>query len=163
MGRNYTRAGYMDLVAALRRSHPHFGISTDVIVGFPGETDEDFADTLNLVKSTAFLHVHVFPFSEREGTRAAGMSGQISPPIKSRRRDALISAGESASLDFINRNNGRECVVLPETFDENTGFLEGLTDNNLRARFLGNRELVGLFARIRLITWKNGKLFGELA
>jgi threonylcarbamoyladenosine tRNA methylthiotransferase MtaB len=160
MGRAYTRESYMEMVEALRNLNPHFGISTDVIVGFPGETCEDFADSLSLVDKAAFLHVHVFPFSIREGTKAADMGGQIAPEMKSRRRDALIAAGEVSASCFIDRNLGKERVVLPEAVDNGTGLLEGLTDNGLRVFFKGSEELIGGFVKVRLCSYMDGRIGG---
>ena len=82
MNRHYTREQYLDRVLRLREAVPGIGLSTDIIVGFPGEAEEDFADTMSLICDNRFLMTHVFPFSEREGTPAAS-TGSGSAPISS--------------------------------------------------------------------------------
>ena len=94
MNRNYTREDYLDIVKVLRDKDLHYGITTDILVGFPGETDEDFADSMNMVREADFLKVHAFQYSKRKGTAAALMDNQIEPQIKKSRSAALIAESD---------------------------------------------------------------------
>ena len=82
MNRNYTREDYLDIVKVLRDKDLHYGITTDIIVGFPGETDEDFADSMNMVREADFLKVHAFQYSKRKGTAALLWTIRLSLRLK---------------------------------------------------------------------------------
>ncbi|MDR3296163.1 MAG: MiaB/RimO family radical SAM methylthiotransferase [Clostridiales Family XIII bacterium] len=150
MNRRYTREAYLELAEVLRARDGGYGISTDLIAGFPGETEEDFEESLSLLRRLDFSHVHAFPYSKRAGTPAADMQGQIPAEVRSRRSRALIAAGEASARAFFERNIGAVRRVLPETADAGTGLLEGLSDNNIRVYFEGGEALCGRFADVRL-------------
>ncbi|MBP3816596.1 MAG: tRNA (N(6)-L-threonylcarbamoyladenosine(37)-C(2))-methylthiotransferase MtaB [Firmicutes bacterium] len=131
MNRRYTREKYLGIVKMLRERDPFFGITTDIIVGFPGETEEDFMDSVNLVKSAEFSKVHVFRYSPRKGTKAAEMPGQIPEQEKTRRAKVLSQAAEEASAAFLNKQIGQTVKVLIEE-QQKSGLLVGYSDNYTR-------------------------------
>ncbi|MDR3363524.1 MAG: radical SAM protein [Clostridiales Family XIII bacterium] len=134
MGRRYTPGAYEDIVRALRGIDPLFGLTTDVIVGFPGETDEDFAESLDFVKKIGFMRVHVFKYSKRPGTRAAGMGGQVSEDVKNARSRAMIEAAEAGAAHFLAENARQARRTLVYGPDKNRRFVRGLTDNGINLR-----------------------------
>ena len=131
MNRNYTREDYLDIVKVLRDKDLHYGITTDIIVGFPGETDEDFADSMNMVREADFLKVHAFQYSKRKGTAAALMDNQIEPQIKKSRSATLIAEADRASKEFMTACTGEIRQVLFEETDKDK--ITGYTDNYIKA------------------------------
>ena len=131
MNRHYTRQGYLDIVKVLKDHDPGYGITTDIIVGFPGETDEDFGDSLRMVEEAGFLKVHVFKYSKRKGTKAAGMKEQVRGEVKNERSDLLMEAGEKAAAEFFAAESGRTRTALFEEVSED-GLLTGYTENYVR-------------------------------
>ena len=131
MNRHYTRKEYLDIVKVLREHDPGYGITTDIIVGFPGETEEDFRDSLDMVREAGFLKVHAFKYSKRKGTKAESMKDQVPGEIKNIRSDRLIVAGEKAALEFFREEKGRKRRVLFEELTED-GKLTGFTENYVR-------------------------------
>ena len=114
MNRHYTRESYLKIVEICRDFDPLFGITTDLISGFPGESEEDFADSLRLIEEAGFLHVHAFPYSKRPFTKAAEMPDQIDPETKKQRNRAIIGAGEKQSVLFREKMTGTVQRVLVE-------------------------------------------------
>jgi threonylcarbamoyladenosine tRNA methylthiotransferase MtaB len=161
MRRGYARADYLAIARALRARDPAYGVSTDVIVGFPGETEADFNDSLSLLEEVDFSHVHVFRFSKRPGVAAASMPDQVSAAVKASRAEKLLRAGERSAAAFLRRNIGAVRTVLPERVDPGSGLLEGLTENGVRVRFAGEASLCGRFARVRLTDPMGDGLCGE--
>ncbi len=131
MNRHYTRAEYLDIVRALRDYDPDFGITTDIIVGFPGETEEDFRDTLNIVKEAFFGKTHVFRYSPRRGTAGAGLKGAVPEEVKKVRAGILEEAAEKVARDFRLSIVGKEQTVLIE--EEEDGCMTGYTGNYVKA------------------------------
>ena len=134
MARPYTRQAYLDIVDVIKTFDSGYGISTDIIAGFPGETDNDFQDSLRLVEEAGFCKVHAFKYSRRPGTAAASMKGQIPPHVKKERSQALMEAGESASRRFFHRNQGtvRRVLLEERAGIEGQTFLTGYTDNYIK-------------------------------
>lgn len=129
MNRNYTASDFISIVDNLRSVNKHFGITTDIIVGFPGETKIDFMDSLKITETANFLKVHVFKYSKRQGTKAADMKSQVSPSIKAQRSKELIEAADIASKNFFQSAINSVERVLFEKVDEKTGYAFGHTDN----------------------------------
>ena len=123
MNRHYDRARYLDRVDALRRTVPGIGLTTDIIVAFPGETEAEYQQTRAFIEEIGFARIHVFPFSPREGTKAAQMIGQLSREEKERRARALIALGEEVSLRYRQGWLNREAQVLLEEPDSQGGWL----------------------------------------
>jgi threonylcarbamoyladenosine tRNA methylthiotransferase MtaB len=133
MGRHYSTTNYRNILLALRGIDPHFAITTDVIVGFPGETDEDFRESLAFLANAGFAKVHVFPYSARSGTRAANMPDQVPDSIKKIRTAAMIEAGNKAAALFLTHCSGETRRTLSFGPDKN-GRIRGLTDNGIDVR-----------------------------
>ncbi|HML36710.1 MAG TPA: tRNA (N(6)-L-threonylcarbamoyladenosine(37)-C(2))-methylthiotransferase MtaB [Bacillota bacterium] len=151
MNRSYSGAEYLNLVDMLKRHDTGYGITTDIIVGFPGETEEDFRDSCDMVKKAGFCKVHVFKYSRREGTKAAQMEGHIAPDVKSKRSERLIRISEEAAREFFSRNIGSTRRVLLEQYDPETGLLEGLSDNYIKVYCQGGSGLCNSFVDAELI------------
>jgi len=134
MGRRYTQEQYEASVAAARQAIPGLAVTTDVIVGFPGETEEEFTESLAFVKKLAFARLHVFKYSQREQTVAASMPDQVSPGAKRARSQAMLGMGKLSAHAFARGFRGKTLSVLWEhPLETSTGTLwRGLTDNYIR-------------------------------
>ena len=135
MNRHYTAAEYLEGIKRLRTYFPGCAITTDVIAGFPGETEEEFRETIALAKEAGFYEMHVFPYSPRKGTRAAAMPGQVSGPVKSERTAELLKLSAELSHTFRERLIGQKLEILTEEIEEIGGqkYLTGFTDTYVRA------------------------------
>lgn len=131
MRRKYRKKDFLRVVQRLRRENPDFAFTTDVIVGFPGEREEDFQQTLDLIEEVAFVKVHVFPYSKRPGTLAAKYEGQLSDTLISQRKKQLLECSEKAFIRDRKRFIGKKMQVLLEA-SEKDGYLTGHTDNFLK-------------------------------
>lgn len=130
MHRPYTTKNFSDLTARLVAEIPNISIGTDLIVGFPNETDELFEETIEFIKSQPFSKIHVFPFSLREGTVAAGMKNQIDAQIKKVRAGRAIEISSEKEKHFAEKLIGQTVEIIAET--EENGFIDGLTKNYVR-------------------------------
>lgn len=128
MNRRYSNSEYREIVERIRRNFSNSSITTDVMVGFPVETDEEFEESLNFVSDIAFAKVHVFPYSRRSGTVADRMPMQITKGVKDIRAAKMISATEKTAKEFMLSQVGLQCDVLFERLDSN-GLFEGYTRN----------------------------------
>jgi MiaB-like tRNA modifying enzyme len=151
MNRSYRCGEYLELVQVLRDYDTGYGITTDIITGFPGETEEDFRQSCEMVEKAGFCKVHVFKYSKREGTKAAAMKGHLSPEIKSRRSEELIAVSDKTAKKFFRSNLGSSRRALLEKYDPVTGLLEGLTDNYIKIYCTGEKELCNSFVDVKLI------------
>ncbi|HEY4743322.1 MAG TPA: tRNA (N(6)-L-threonylcarbamoyladenosine(37)-C(2))-methylthiotransferase MtaB [Desulfuromonadaceae bacterium] len=147
MGRRYTTALFRELMGTITAALPDAFIGADVIAGFPGETDEEFLETLDLVQELPFADLHVFPYSRRSGTRAADMPGQVPSPVIKERAQQLRDAASGKRSLFMERFMGRELRVLVQGHDMKSGSCRGLARNYLTVAFPGgtgmeNREVV---------------------
>lgn len=133
MNRKYDTLIYKEKIKQIREVFPDAGLTTDVIVGFPGETEEDFQKTLDFVEEIGFLKVHVFPYSQRKGTPAADYPDQISPQVKKDRAARLGKIEKALSERFLKEQIGKRASVL---FESGKGgpFMEGYTTNYIRVR-----------------------------
>lgn len=132
MNRRYSYADYLEIAAAMKEMDENYAITTDIIVGFPGETDEEFEESVKAVEEVGFSGVHVFRYSKRRGTRAADMKDQIDGNKKNERSTRLIEAASDAAVRFNKRNIGTVRRVLFEKFDEDAEMLEGHSDNYIK-------------------------------
>ncbi len=132
MNRNYDRSEYLEIVRTLRDFDPHYGITTDLIAGFPGEKEVDFRDSISLIEEAEFCKVHAFNYSKRPGTKAADMHDHIAPVVKSRRTADLIAAGEASAARFFTKCIGTKRRVLVEEFDVASSAFVGYTDNYIK-------------------------------
>lgn len=118
MNRKYDKARFLEIINKIRKVRPDISITTDVIVGFPGETEEDFKECIDFIKKVNFSKLHVFPYSKRDGTKAASMPNQIDQSIKKERARALISLSSELEKKYAESFIGKTVSVLVETTDE---------------------------------------------
>ena len=160
MNRKYTRGRYLDLIDTIRKYMPDAGITTDIMVGFPGETEQDFKDTIDLVKRVRFQNAFTFVYSPRNGTPAAAME-QIPADIKKARITELVALqnaiSDEISLEYLNKTY----EILVE--DEENGVCAGRTDSGRLVRFPGERSDIGKFIDVTVTKSKASSLYGEKA
>ncbi len=161
MGRRMTAAAYARLVEGARAAIPDLAVTTDIIVGFPGEDEREFAESLAFVEQMEFARLHVFPFSPRPGTPAARMDGQVPAPVLRERAARMRSLGEDLAARFRRRFIGREMEVLWER-RRRDGLWHGLTDNYLQVVTACPANLHNRITRTRLVGEKDGFLTGEV-
>ncbi len=143
MRRRYTAARFSELVSQIYEWMPDAGLTCDVIVGFPGETEEQFAQTYSLCEQSRFCKIHAFPYSPRSGTQAARWEDDVPAAEKQRRVRELVALSDRLGLEFSQRYLGETVTVLVEQRDRRTGLLGGLTGNYLRVSFEGDDRLRG--------------------
>ena len=159
MNRKYTAEEYIDTLSRIRAAMPDSSVTTDIICGFPEETDEEFQETTEFVKKARFTKVHVFPYSERSGTVAEKMP-QVPHPVRERRAAELSKLTEKIAAEEENRFIGQTVSVL---FEQSDGeFAEGLTGNYLRVYVCGGEELCGEIKEVTITGRKEGKLIGTI-
>ena len=143
MNRHYTPEEYEEKCRILRAAYEHPAITTDIIVGFPGETQEEFSQTLAFAERIGFYEIHVFPYSRRDGTPAASMPGQITEAVKHARAKELLALTARQKKAFEEWYRGRECEVLFEVCREEDGvcWYEGFTPEYVRVRIPSDRDL----------------------
>ena len=150
MNRPYTSAEYREIVSRVREMIPGIGITTDVIAGFPGETDTAFENTCRVIEDAGFSRLHVFRYSARSRTPAASMPEQVPPDVKKLRADRLIELGASAMQRFASSLVGETLDVLVETQAKLSNHVSGFTDNYVETRFPGDASLKGAIVRVRI-------------
>jgi len=160
MNRHYTTEEYKAIVEDLRKTISDVSITTDIIVGFPGETDEEFETTYRFLEEIALSKMHVFKFSPRKGTRAAQMDNQVDPVVKEKRSHRVIELDERLENRFISSFIGRNMKVLFEETKE--GYSYGYTENYIRVRVPSNEELTGKILTVRLTSCIGEMADGEL-
>lgn len=139
MNRHYDSAFYADLVARIRSRFTDASITTDIIVGFPGESEADFITSMEFARSMCFAKAHVFPFSGRAGTRAYTMEGQIDKKTKTDRCHRMIQACAQGEQNFLQSQVGKRCKVLFETHEN--GFYTGYSENYMRVQVASDIDL----------------------
>lgn len=160
MNRHYDSDFYFDLLTRIRAAFPDAAFTTDVMVGFAGETEEEFKASLEFVKKCRFSKCHVFAYSKREGTAAARLSGHVENSVKQRRSAEMIKAAEESQLDFLNSQIGSVGEVIFETLKE--GYIEGYTKNYTRVRVMTDLSLEGETHTVRLLKPEGEYILGEL-
>ena len=153
MRRKYTMEFFADRLIQLRKALPDLAITSDVIVGFPGETEEEFMETYHFINDHKFSELHVFPYSQRTGTPAARMEDQIDEGIKNERVHRLIALNDQLAKEYASRFEGELLEIIPEErFKEapDSGLLEGYTDNYLRVVILGDESLIGKIVKVKI-------------
>ena len=159
MNRHYTTALYLEKCGILRPYFDRPALTTDVIVGFPGETEEEFAQTERFLETVHFSDMHIFKYSKRRGTKAADMPNQIDPQIQSVRSEKLIALGERMKDDFLEACKDQEQIVLieEETEIDGTKYMTGHSKNYIRCAF----EMDGLVPNMVIKGTINSKLNEE--
>lgn len=162
MNRHYTRDQYLDRVRKLREAVPGIGLSTDIIVGFPGETEEEFRETMALVEKVRYDSAFTFIYSPRVGTRAAEMEGQIAPEVATRRIQELIALQEGLQQETMKRFVGTEEEVLTEGLSRRSlESVSGKGRHGISITIPGTVQDVGEILRCRVTGLKNNTLVGE--
>lgn len=163
MNRRYTREKYFSLVSMLRGAMPDIGITTDVMVGFPTESEEDFLDTMDLVRRVRFSNAFTFIYSPRGGTPAAAMP-QIPYEVKRRRIGELIALQNSVTKELSEDYIGKTYEVLAEDVSEkHENMLCGRTESGRLVTFAGDAGLVGSFVDVRITEARSASLFGHIS
>lgn len=161
MNRKYTTKQYYDAVMRLRKYLPNAAITTDVIVGFPGESDEDFNKTCEFVKTIGFSKIHVFPYSAKKGTVAAKQTNQVDAQIKDKRSKIMMKIEECIAMDFLKDNINKTFEVLFEQEIEK-GVYEGYTTNYIRVFVASKDNLKNQIKSVKLLEIQNGHVTGEI-
>jgi len=164
MARHYTSAEFAALVASARQAIPDLAVTTDVIVGFPGEDDEEFAQSLAFVQHLAFARLHVFPYSLRPGTPAAKMAGQVPPVVKAERSKAMRAVAAASEQAFHRQFVGRTLNVLWEArrAAEGAAVWRGLTDNYIRVQTESAEDLSNTITPTQLLDLVKGGVQGRV-
>jgi len=164
MARRYTTAEFAAWVTAARAAIPDLAVTTDLIVGFPGETAAEFERSLAFVRGLDFARVHVFPYSLRAGTPAAAMAGQVLPQVKAERAQAMRAVASASEQAFHRRFVGRTLTVLWESsrLEGGDSVWHGLTGNYLRVQARSSVDLANTLGSVRLVALANGGLQGEI-
>ena len=163
MNRHYTVAQYMDLVNYAKEKIPGVTFSSDIIVGFPGETEEDFQATLDLIQRVKYMQLFTFIYSKRTGTIAAKLPDPATHAEKAARMDRLLKLQESIAFPMIAAMAGQTVKLLVEAAGRTPGTLNGRLDNNLVVEFPAEETLIGQYANVRLTGSRAALLVGELA
>ncbi|MEH7384059.1 tRNA (N(6)-L-threonylcarbamoyladenosine(37)-C(2))-methylthiotransferase MtaB [Bacillus sp. JJ1521] len=153
MRRKYTMEFFAERLTKLRQALPGLALTSDVIVGFPGETEEEFMETYNFVKEHKFSELHVFPYSKRTGTPAARMEDQIDEEVKNERVHRLISLSDQLAKEYASNYEGEVLEVIPEELDKdnpNSGLYIGYTDNYLKVKFDATEDMIGKIVKVKI-------------
>lgn len=159
MNRKYTTQEFENGVKLLRKKFPEVALTTDIIVGFPGETEEEFNTTYKFLSKIKFSKMHVFKYSQRKGTVAAKMKNQVNPQIKEERSNKLIELSNKNEIEFLDDNLGKELEVLFETKTQN-GYTEGHTTNYITVKSKGE-NLENTIKRVKISKRENLELIAE--
>lgn len=153
MRRKYTKEFFSERLAQLREMIPGLAVTTDVIVGFPGETEEEFQETYDFIAEHKFSELHVFPYSKRTGTPAARMKDQVDEEIKHERVRRLIELSDQLAKEYASQFEGKILEVIPEERDKDdpeSGLYVGYTDNYLRVKVNATEEMVGEIVKVKI-------------
>ena len=162
MNRRYTKEHYLELVEKLRARIPDVAITTDIIVGFPGETEEDFLETLDVVKTVRYDSAFTFIYSKRTGTPAAQYPDQVPEEIVKDRFDRLLALVQETGREQISRFEGQTLPVLAEHVNtQDASLVTGRLANNLIVHFPGDASLIGQIVPVTLIECKGFYFMGE--
>jgi len=162
MNRHYDKERYLDLVSKIRTAVPDISLTTDIIVGFPGETEEDFCDTLDVVEKCGFDTAFTFIYSKRTGTPAASMEGQIPEDVVKERFGRLLDLVQKKGRERSGRFTGTVQEILVEEENREKGLLTGRTGYNLLVHFPGDPSLIGSYVKVRMDECKGFYYFGSI-
>ena len=162
MNRHYTKERYLSLVDKLKTAMPDISLTTDIIVGFPGETEEDFQETLDVVEKSGFDTAFTFIYSKRTGTKAADMPDPTPRKEKTDRMTRLLKVQDEIAMALVKAQVGQTVKVLVEGFGRGEGTLSGRLDNNLTVEFTADPALLGQYANVHLTGARATVLLGEL-
>ncbi|MGJ9457012.1 tRNA (N(6)-L-threonylcarbamoyladenosine(37)-C(2))-methylthiotransferase MtaB [Oceanobacillus sp. CF4.6] len=153
MRRKYSTSFYKEKVNKIRQALPGLAITSDVIVGFPGESEEEFMETYNFIKKIGYSELHVFPFSRRTGTPAARMENQVADEIKDERVHRLIALSDQLAKEYASQYENEVLEVIPEeriVDESHPELLVGYTDNYMKVQFEGTPDMIGKIVRVKI-------------
>lgn len=153
MRRKYTMEFFAERLERLKEVLPGLAVTSDVIVGFPGETEEEFMETYNFIKEHKFSELHVFPYSKRTGTPAARMEDQVDEEVKNERVHRLIALSDQLAKEYASQFENEVLEVIPEERfkeDPESGLYEGYTDNYLKIVFKATEDMVGKIIKVKI-------------
>ena len=159
MNRKYDKQYFIDKIEKIRSIRPNISITTDVIVGFPGETDELFRETLDTINKIKFSKIHVFPFSLRKGTEAENLPNHIDDVTKKRRVKDLIDLSKKLELEYFNKFINKEVEFLPEMYKE--GYIYGHTGNYLYIKRKGNINDLNILTKTKIVSIQYPNCIGK--
>ncbi len=162
MNRKYTREDYLEKISILRKHIPDISITTDIMVGFPTETEEDFLDTLDIVKKVKFAGAFTFVYSKRNGTPAAKMDGQIDESVSKKRIMTLIDTQNAINTEYSKDYLNKEVEILCEGYDEKKDMFLGRDTYGRMLYFKGNKSHVGQFVTVKVTKTGGISLIGQL-
>ncbi len=163
MNRRYTREHYLDLVSRLRKARPNIGLTTDIIVGFPGETLAQFEETMSLVEEVRYDSAYTFIYSPRVGTKAASMPDGTSAEVKSERIQRLIDRQHQITAEILSGMVGTKETVLVESVSaRDAGWVGGKTPRALMVNFPGDESLIGKFVEVEITSAGRNTLRGKI-
>lgn len=160
MNRHYDKAFYLDLVSRIREMFPDAAITTDIMVGFAGETQEEFEESVTFLKEVGFAKAHVFAYSRREGTVAFNMPNQVTNAEKQRRSRIMLEAAAQGENEFLKKQTGKTVSVLFET--QENGYCFGYTPNYSRVCVRTDEDLSGEIKTVKINSCENGICYGEI-
>lgn len=162
MNRPYDQAFYLDLCRRLRERIPDLAISTDIMVGFPGEDEEAFQNTCKVVEAAEYCRAHIFRYSPRPDTPAEAMDDQVPEPVKTERSQRLQALCKQVQLRYASRFIGKVERVLVEARSKLSGLMTGTSDHYLQVEFAGSPNLVGQLVYVRIVDVSPEGVMGEL-
>lgn len=162
MNRKYTKEDYLHLVEQIRHAIPDISLTTDIIVGFPEETEQDFEETLDIVRNVCYDSAYTFLYSKRSGTPAAQLKEQVEPQIAKERFQRLLEVIQETSKEQFKKRTGTiQEVLVEEQNTQQPEYVTGRLDNNLLVHFPANPEIIGQFVKVKLTECKGFYYFGE--
>jgi len=159
MKRHYTTADYQQVVSLIRKIMPESAITTDVIVGFPGETEAEFQESYDFCRRVEFARIHVFPYSPRRGTEAAQMPHQVENKVKKQRSQKMLTLARESARNFSRQFLGRTMPVLWE--QQASGIWSGLTDNYIKVYARSSEDLTSQLLPLKLVEISGDGVWGE--
>lgn len=163
MHRKYNSSKYKEIIDTIRKYYKDVSITTDIMVGFPGETKEEFEDSLIFAKEINFSKIHVFKYSPRKGTPAAKYPDQIDPRVKEERSKRMIELSNKCENEFLKKHIGREVDVLFEqVYKKDKHYIEGLTGNYINVVAEGDSSLIGELKRVNIKDINGEVLYGKI-
>ena len=162
MNRRYTKEQYLELSAKIRKAIPDIALTTDIIVGFPGETYEDVLDTIDVIKQVKYDNAFTFIYSKRTGTPAAAMENQVPEDVVKKHFDMVLETVQEVSREQVKRYEGEiQEALVEELNDHEEGFVTGRLSNNTLVHFKGGEEIIGQIVKVKLTKCQGFYYMGE--
>ena len=163
MNRKYTKEQYLELVEKIKKEIPDISLTTDIMVGFPGETEEDFMETMDVVQKVRYSAAYTFIYSKRTGTPAASMPDQVSEDVVKERFDRLLGEIQNISSELTIKEEGTiQEVLVEEGNQQDASLVTGRLSNNLLVHFKGDASMIGQLVNVKLVECKGFYYMGEL-